>query len=217
MAQFHSMAVRNFPASPVPGDIYYGSDDHSLYIAASDGHLIGMDGIILNGSITGTAGAQGSTGPVGEQGNDGPQGPQGQQGPAGTTGPQGQTGPPGARAPARVAAIQLVIEGSGVVPSTGSWGFIRVPFDCTVSGWSLISDQTGSAVIDVQKTGSLFPAGFASIAGSDKPTLASAQKNENLNVTGWSGQLHAGDILGFNLDSVATLTRLNLSVLVSIP
>ncbi len=49
-AQFHSMPRRNFPTVGVAGDIYFGNDDHFLAIAATDGHLIGMDGIILNGN-----------------------------------------------------------------------------------------------------------------------------------------------------------------------
>src|SRR6266513_5496453 len=109
-AQFHSMPRRNFPTVGVSGDIYYGNDDHFLAIAATDGHLIGLDGVILNGNITGTPGATGPTGSQGEQGNDGPQGPQGQQGPAGATGAQGQTGRQGATAPARVAGVNRVID-----------------------------------------------------------------------------------------------------------
>lgn len=166
----------------------------------------------------GEDGAQGVTGRTGDKGQDGATGPQGQRGATGSAGPTGSQGPTGAAAPARVATIQIVIDGTGSVPSTGPWGFFIVPFACTVTGWSVVGDTSGSAVIDVLKTSySSFPSGFASIAGSDKPTLSGAQKNENLSVSAWTVPLAAQDVLKFNLDSVATCTRLNLSITVSIP
>ena len=97
MAIFHSMPFDQFPSNPVPGDIYYDTTHLKSYIAATDGSLVPMDGIILSGSIKGQVGAQGIQGPAGEQGNDGPQGPQGERGSTGPPGPAGATGPQGAQ------------------------------------------------------------------------------------------------------------------------
>jgi hypothetical protein len=119
----------------------------------------------------------------------------------------------------RTASINVVIDGGGAVPSTGVKGQVTIPADCTITGWVLTADQAGSAVIDVlRSTYAAFPV-TASIAGTDKPTLVAVQKNENLGpLSGWtSTALHAGDQLQFNLNSVVTVTRLNLSLLVSVP
>lgn len=50
------------------------------------------------------------------------------------------------------------------------------------------------------------------IAGSEKPTLSSVQKNQDLTLTTWTTAIAAGDILAFNVDSVATVTRVVLTI-----
>jgi hypothetical protein len=119
----------------------------------------------------------------------------------------------------RQVALQFLIDGGGSAPSTGAKGQISVPFACTVKKWILTADQSGSAVIDVlRSTYAGFPT-TASIAGTDKPTLASAQKNQNVGpLSLWgSTALAAGDELQVNLNSVTTCTRLNLTLIVSVP
>ena len=117
----------------------------------------------------------------------------------------------------RVAVINFTIDGGGAVPGTGVKGQLSIPIACTITGWVLTADQAGSAVIDVlRSTYAAFPV-TASIAGTDKPTLVGVQKNENLGpLVNWgSVALNAGDELQFNLNSVATCTRLNLSLLIA--
>jgi hypothetical protein len=118
----------------------------------------------------------------------------------------------------RVAAIPYVIDGGGSVPSTGLKGQLSIPAGCTITGWVLTSDVSGSAVVDVlRSTYAAFPT-TASIAGTDMPTLSSAQKNQDLVLTGWgSTAINAGDEIQFNLVSVTTVTRLNITLNVTIP
>jgi len=89
-----------------------------------------------------------------------------------------------------------------------------VPYSGTITGWTLLSDISGSIVIDVWKdTFSTFPPSVAdSIAGSEKPTLSSAQKSEDNTLSTWTTSVSAGDIIGFNVDSASTLTRVNLAI-----
>lgn len=119
----------------------------------------------------------------------------------------------------RTAAIQFTIDGGGSTPGTGAKGQISIPSACTLTGWVITADQSGSAVVDVlRSTYAGFPGSLASIAGSAKPTLSSAQKNENLTLTGWgSTAISAGDIIQFNLNSVTTVTRINITINVTIP
>ncbi len=122
--------------------------------------------------------------------------------------------------PSRVSAFFYTIDGGGSAPSTGAWGQLDVPMNCTITGWVLTADQAGDAVVDVlRSTYAGFPT-VASIASSDKPTLAGSppeQKNENLAVSVWTTALHAGDQLQFNVNSASTVTRLNLTILITIP
>jgi hypothetical protein len=116
-----------------------------------------------------------------------------------------------------VRVISFVIDGGGVAPSTGAYGQLSIPFACTITGWVLTADQSGSAVIDVlRSTYAAFPS-TASIAGSDKPTLSSVQKNQNLAVSAWTTAINAGDEIQINLNSVATCTRLNLGLNITVP
>lgn len=117
----------------------------------------------------------------------------------------------------RTASIQYTIDGGGSVPSTGAKGQVSIPVNCTVTGWVITANASGSAVVDVLKsTYAGFPS-TSTIAGSEKPTLTSAQKNEDLTLTTWTTAVSAGDIIQFNLNSVATVTRVNVTLNVTIP
>jgi hypothetical protein len=67
----------------------------------------------------------------------------------------------------------------------------RVPFPISCERWEILAyDNTGAAlaidaVVDVQ-TSSYPTNAFASIAGSDLPTLSGASKNESVLLTGWT-------------------------------
>lgn len=108
----------------------------------------------------------------------------------------------------------LIIDNRGSAIGTGVKADVRIPFACTVAGWTLVADQTGSIVIDVWRdTYANFPPVVGdSIAGSEKPTLSSASKNQDLSLSTWTTSLAEGDILRFNVDSVSTVTRVALSL-----
>ena len=92
-----------------------------------------------------------------------------------------------------------------------------MPFNCTITGWTLLADQSGSIVIDVWKDsyGNFPPTVADTIAGTEKPTLASVQKNQDLTLSTWTTGLLQGDVLGFNVDSVTTVTRIALALRVT--
>jgi hypothetical protein len=211
--------------------------DEILWAFANTGYITGtvtIDGITYNTYTTfNTTGSQniqvddngitilltGPTGPAGPSG--GPTGYTGYTGPGvgaqGATGYTGYTGPAGVATGAPTGAFYYVIDGGGVVPSTGARGSLQVPCNCTIQGWSLTADQVGSAVVDVLKSSfDSFPT-TASLASADKPTLASEIKAENQTVSVWDTALSAGDELQFNLNSISVATRLVTTIIVSIP
>ena len=115
------------------------------------------------------------------------------------------------------ASLQFVIDGGGSAITTGIKGFIEVPFACTINQVTMLADQTGSAVVDIWKdTYANYPPTDAdSITASAVPTISSATKSQNATLTGWTTAIAAGDILGFNVDSAATITRLTVSLKVT--
>lgn len=103
--------------------------------------------------------------------------------------------------------INFIIDGGGSVISVGEKGHIEVPFAMTITGWTILADQTGSIVVDVKKVSY---AGFpttSSIAGTEKPALSAAQKNQDLSLTSWTTSISAGDILAFEVESASTVQR----------
>jgi hypothetical protein len=114
--------------------------------------------------------------------------------------------------------LQFLLNGAGATPSTGVFAQISVPYSCTIAGWVITADQTGSAIVDIlRSTYAAFPT-TASIAGTDKPTLSGAQKNEDLTLTGWgSTAINAGDILQANLNSIATVTQVFVTLYITVP
>ena len=120
----------------------------------------------------------------------------------------------------RIGALGLLIDGAGAAITTGVKGFLSVPFAGTITGWTLLSTDgsatAGSIVIDVWKdTYANYPPVVGdSITASAKPTLSSVNKNASTTLTGWTTSIAAGDVLGFKVDSAATVTRVVLSLTV---
>lgn len=102
----------------------------------------------------------------------------------------------------------IVVDGAGVAITIGSKGTKYIPFDCTITGWDIRGDITGSCVFDVKRSG-------VSLAGTEKPTLSSATSNSDLALSTWTTSLTAGDVVEFIVDSASTLTRATVTILVN--
>jgi hypothetical protein len=113
-----------------------------------------------------------------------------------------------------VSVIGITIDGGGSAITTGVKGYVECPYAGTITAATLVADQSGSIVIDVWKdTYANFPPVDAdSITASAPPTLSSAQKSQDTTLTGWTTSVAAGDILGFNVDSITTVTRVTLTL-----
>jgi hypothetical protein len=112
-------------------------------------------------------------------------------------------------------SIRLQIDGSGSTIATGlQKAMLTVPFDCVITGWRILSDVSGSIVIDIWKdTYANFPPTIAdTIVASAKPTLSAARSAESTTLTGWITSISAGDVLFFNVDSASTVTFIELSL-----
>jgi len=109
--------------------------------------------------------------------------------------------------------INYIIDGGGSALTTGVKGFVEIPYAMTITGWQLFADQVGSVVVDVYRdTYANFPP-TTSIAGSELPTLVSAQSNQDLSLSTWSVGLAAGDVIAFDVKSASTLTRITVSII----
>ncbi|HEY4000398.1 MAG TPA: hypothetical protein VGO93_16105 [Candidatus Xenobia bacterium] len=116
--------------------------------------------------------------------------------------------------------LGITIDGDGAVPSTGfrAGAIRRVDFNCNITGWTLIGNGVGSAVLDVWVATSLSSvpsmSSANSITGGSPPTMSSAQTASSITLTGWTVALAAGDFVGFNLSSISGMTLLMLALTV---
>lgn len=95
---------------------------------------------------------------------------------------------------------------------------VYVPYACTIKSATMLADVAGNAVIDIWK--SLY-AGFPPVVGGTitaaaKPTLAAANKSQDLVLTGWIVAIAADSTLRFHVDSAITVTRVSLTLTVEL-
>jgi hypothetical protein len=105
--------------------------------------------------------------------------------------------------------ITAVFDGGGVVLAAGAKAYIaEVPFNATITGWRIVSPIAGDCVIDIWKDTYVNypPTVLDTIAGTEKPTLAGVNKNEDKALSTWSTTVTSGDTLVFNVDSASTVT-----------
>ena len=118
----------------------------------------------------------------------------------------------GATPNVKTSSFGCSIAGGGFPPLAGIIGYTVIPYNGTITGWTIIGDVSGSCVIDVWKAPGTVPTVANTIAGTEKPTLSSQQINSDNTLTTWTTAVNAGDVIGFNLDSATTLTSINLVI-----
>ena len=177
--------------------------------------LIGNTGSNGTIGVDGNTGPQGFQGPIGNTGSNGTIGIDGNTGPQGFQGPQGLTGPQGALSSDK-GSIGVIFDGFGGVPIVGKTDWIVVPYNGTITGWQIFGGTTGSCVIDVRKDtyGNFPPTAADSIAGTQKPTLITQIKNQDLSLSSWTASVTSGDIVQFYLESASLLTKINCVIFI---
>jgi hypothetical protein len=113
-----------------------------------------------------------------------------------------------------ISAIEFVIDGGGVAITTGVKGFIEIPFAGTIQAVTLLADQSGSIVVDIWKDvyANYPPTDADTITSATPPTITTATKAQDSTLTSWTTTVTVGDIIGFNVDSCTTITRLTVSI-----
>jgi hypothetical protein len=112
--------------------------------------------------------------------------------------------------------IGITVDGGTDDLTTGVKGFIQVPFSGTIASWTLISTDpsvlSGSIVMDLWNDtyANYPPTVLDTITAAAKPTISAATKATSSTLTGWTTSVTAGDVIGFNIDSVSGLKRVTL-------
>lgn len=108
----------------------------------------------------------------------------------------------------------VVIDGGGSAITTGDQkNYFRIPAGTTFTDWDIYADQSGSIVVDICcDTYANFPPTCAAdtIAASEKPTLSTAQKNQDTSIT-WTVQ-PSGNVCTSSVDSATTVTKIQINI-----
>jgi hypothetical protein len=104
--------------------------------------------------------------------------------------------------------IGFVIDGGGSAITTGDIKvYPTADFACTINRWDISADQSGSITVDVWKAATAIPTSGNKISASAPLTLSSAQLAQNGSRTGWTTAVSVGDVFGFSVATVSTVTR----------
>ncbi len=101
--------------------------------------------------------------------------------------------------------------GDGInVISTGDAGtYPSSAFACTINRWDITAKQSGSITIDVWKKAGGIPSSGDKISASAPITLSTAQIAQNGSRSGWGNSVASGDVWGFSVASVTSLTHVD--------
>lgn len=111
--------------------------------------------------------------------------------------------------------ITLQCEDNTLIATGEKQVYLAMPYDCTITGWRLTGNTVGSIVIDVWKKNSDIPTVADTITGTEKPTLDDEQIAADTNLTSWTTDVTAGDIIAFNVESVTDLSAAVLTIMVT--
>lgn len=112
------------------------------------------------------------------------------------------------------AQLSVVLDGGGAVLATGAFVDVRFEFACTIQGWAIYADPSGSIQFDLWKVAhASFPPNVGNtITASAKPAISSTTKGASTILTGWTTAIAAGDVIRFRVDSATTVTKATIAL-----
>lgn len=98
----------------------------------------------------------------------------------------------------------FVVRGNGSPITTGSKGFVRLPYGARISKWMMVADQDGSVTVDIRRCrfAEFPPTVGDSIVGGNYPELSAAKTAESAVLTDWTTTIDLGDIVEFVVTTV---------------
>lgn len=101
------------------------------------------------------------------------------------------------RASPSLSTINLIVGQAGAKITNGAKQPVKLDFACTIQSVELLADASGSVTVDIKRATYAGLPSFTSLVGAGvKPSLASAQKSQDTDLSDWSDtSLDAGDWL----------------------
>jgi hypothetical protein len=110
----------------------------------------------------------------------------------------------------------VIFDGAGGVITTNTIGYVQVPYNGTITGWTLVSSVSGSCTVTAFKDtyGAFPPTTTTDDIFVTPPAISATNKAQNLSAPtiGLFGTVTAGDWIGFKITGVTTVTWVNLTL-----
>ena len=107
------------------------------------------------------------------------------------------------------------VDGYIGVIQTGVVGYVVMPYDGTITGWSIAANVSGSIRFDIWKANNAIPTVANTIVASAKPQLSSAQYLSSTTTTGWTLTFSTGDVFAFFVETATTIKNATISIRVT--
>lgn len=107
-----------------------------------------------------------------------------------------------------------VSSGSSSPIESGIKRVLRIEHQTAIHGWTMAANAVGNATVQLWASSSYPPTSGDSITGSTPPKLLSVASASGT-VSGWSAVLPANSWLAFGIEAGATVSRLDLSLLIT--
>jgi hypothetical protein len=125
--------------------------------------------------------------------------------------------------PALTNAITMNFDGATATIPTNLTRYVTIPYDCTVTGFTMLTDVSSLTVVDVMRctyteydAGSTHPVIADKITASLPPTIGNSLYKTNVTSVGtWSASLTNGNVVAFRLITNTAATTINLSLKVT--
>lgn len=108
--------------------------------------------------------------------------------------------------------INFVIDSGSIAMLSGNKGSVTLDVSGVLESLAIFSDQQGDLSIDIKKSNYTDYPTFTSIVGGVYPQFSNAQKVRDDDLTGWTKEIVAGDILTFDVVSVSNINRFLISL-----
>ena len=114
--------------------------------------------------------------------------------------------------------INFVVDAGSSPMSPGIKGDMTLDVSGKIESWTIIGDQSAQVQFDIKKVDYANFPNFASICGTEKPTLGdigggtTQRINQDTSLTTWNTALNAGDILQFEIVYAINIQRCVVSM-----
>lgn len=112
-----------------------------------------------------------------------------------------------------VTTMAIICDGGGTPIIPGFKADLPAPFTGRVTGWELLGDLAGNAVVDILVGQPLTGGPFVSITAGNKPHLTAVDAAAG-DALGWTPELSPDDVVRYVVQSADTVRKLTIALFV---